>query len=102
MMIGHVFGPYWYIYRVPGLSNMTIVTIFLDPTCQIWSQICQISQIVQNHDFMRKIEFFSPTTQVRIENMHAWFEMICTMLLGVKNTHFWPINSLILAKKEYF
>ena len=52
MMIGHVVGPHWYIYRVPGLSNMPIVTIFLDPTCYSWPQVSQMSQIVLNHDFM--------------------------------------------------
>ena len=78
-MIGHVVGPHWYLYRVPGLSNMTIVTIFLNPTCQSWPQL---SQIVEDHDFMCKIEFSPPTTQVLIENMCAGFKMVGTILLG--------------------
>ena len=32
-MIGHVVGPHRYLHGVPGLLNMPIVTIFLDPAC---------------------------------------------------------------------
>ena len=49
VMIGHVVGPHWYLYRVPESLNMLIVTIFLDP---IWPQLSQISQ---NHDILCSI-----------------------------------------------
>ena len=102
MMIGHAVGPHWYLYRIPGLSNMTIVTIFLNPTCQSWPQMSQISQIVQNHDFMCKIQFFSPNNSSPdrkhaywVENsLHHPFRGSKTPFFCIKMPLFWPKKSI--------
>ena len=46
MMMGHVGGPPWYLYKGPGSLNMSLMAIFLNPR---WSKIGQISQ---NHGFL--------------------------------------------------
>ena len=71
MMIGHVVGPHWYIYRVPGLSNMPIVTIFLTQLAKDglkWAQFAKIMIFVWNWFFSQIFQFrfwscFGPLNQ---------------------------------------
>ena len=65
-------GSHWYLYGVPGSSNMPIVVIFLDP---IHQSRPKIGPICRNHNIMLKIVFFLvPTDQVPLENTQTEFE----------------------------
>ena len=67
---------------------------FSEPNLSKLASNEQISQIVQNQDFMCKIDFFPPIIQVLIENMHAGFKMVCTILLEGQKHPFWPKTPL--------
>ena len=67
---------------------------FSEPNLSKLASNEQISQIVQNQDFMCKIDFSPPITQVLIENMHAGFKMVCTILLEGQKHPFWPKTPL--------
>ena len=94
MMIDHVVGPHWYLYRVPASSNMTIMTIFLNPTCQSWPQMSKLAKLSKIQISCVKLISPPPITQVLIENMHAGFKMVCTILLEGQKHPFWPKTPL--------
>ena len=78
----HIMGSHWYLYGVPGSSNMPIVVIFLDP---IHQSRPKMGPICQNHNFMCRIDIFRfqqpKFYQKTLKPVLNWFQW-------VKNVHF--------------